>query len=204
MRTVLTVFAMRDFENCVDDGAFFNRILARLYVTYRLPGLPLYFVNFRPSTFAYDFNKIKEMRTHADAPYSMVMDRYGSSPYLVEPPEIREDMRVDPDCFPYLAAMEADLEARGIRWIVALMPAMPAWINHYDPGGERDADWRRAMKATLTSPNTVLIDGEEGPLRETHHFTDPSHLHWNNVPQFTRWIFAKVNGTLDDVLETGV
>lgn len=187
--TVVSVFAMRDFEDCDGDGAFFSPTLARLHVLDGWPGLPLYFVNFRPKHFLQDVLRIKGMRSGEDGKNPLVMDAFGSGP-LDLAPDIREDVVFDVSCIPHLARMERDLADRGVRWIVALMPPMPSWIDRYDPGGARDREWRRAVRETLSSPNTTLVDGAEGPFGDDRFFTDPAHFNWTHVPDLTRWIFG--------------
>jgi hypothetical protein len=69
---------------------------------------------------------------------------------------------------------------------------MPAWIDAYDTEGERDQAWRDSVASHLNAPNTILIDGRDRRPAQDYLFSDPAHLHWSSVPDFTRWIFEQV------------
>ncbi len=192
VNTVLSVFSMRDFEQCADDGAFFNAAAARRYVFDGWPSWYLYFKNFRPGSFLWDVRHIRDMRNGRDILRPLTMDRWGSGPLRITPPDIRNDVRPTDDCFEHLEAIEREMEARKVRWIVVLLPPMPAWIDAYDTNGERDQAWRDSVASHLNAPNTILIDGRERRPAQDYLFSDPAHLHWSSVPDFTRWIFQQV------------
>ncbi len=191
-KVVLSVFAMRDFEDCSGDPAFFDPVAAHRYVIDRKSIWHLYFQNFRPRSFFDDVRHIRDLRSGADVRFTMVMDRFGSSPLFLRPPEIRENIFPTQDCFEQLERMAHDLDLRGITWVVVLMPTMRAWIKAYDPGASRDSAWRDAVKARLRGTSAVLLDGNDGPPVQDRDFTDPSHLHWDSVPRFNLWIFDKL------------
>ncbi|WP_181707058.1 hypothetical protein [Chthonobacter rhizosphaerae] len=193
VKTVVSIFAMRDFEACAGDGAFFPETLVRLFLFENWPGLPVYFINFRPRPFLGSVRKIKEMRSGELDRAPLVMDAYGSGP-LEGPPVPWQDVQVDQACLDNLARMEAELAARGVRWIVVMFPPMPMWLESFDPDGSRDRAWRRQVETTLVSSNTVLIDGAEAGLTDVNSFADPAHLNWPQVPRFTRWIFQQADG----------
>jgi hypothetical protein len=192
-RVVLSIFAMRDFERCEGTGAFFNTRDAEAYVFEDQEAWHLYFQNFTPLSFVRDALALPSMRSGAATHAPLVMDKYGSGPLEITPPEIRNDVRTTPDCFDHLSAMARELKARGIAWVVVLFPPMPAWIAHYDPGAVRDGAWREAVAERLAGTGTTLIDGRGGPMFEDRHFTDPAHLHWAYTPAFTRWIFGRLD-----------
>ncbi|WP_181707055.1 hypothetical protein [Chthonobacter rhizosphaerae] len=191
VKTVVSLFAMRDFETCGGDGAFFRPELLDLYVFERWSGLPVYFINFRPRPFLASVRHIKEMRTGELERTPLVMDAYGSGPLDV-PPETWGDVKIDPACMAHLARMEKDLSERGVRWIVVLFPPMPSWLERHDPTGARDLAWRREVASKLAAPSTVVVDGRDAGLKDVNFFTDPAHLNWKQVPDFTRWIFERV------------
>jgi hypothetical protein len=192
VRTVVTVFAMRDFDDCRGDGAFFDADDARRYVFDRMPGWPLYFKNFRPWTFAKDVVRVPAMRSGADSLAPMVMDRYGSGPLRIEPPDVRGDMAYTRACLDRLEKAARDLKARKVDWVVVLMPPMPAWIAAFDLGGRRDAAWRAAVAARLDGTGALLLDGARSPIDADRQFTDPTHLHWDSVPILTTWIMDEM------------
>jgi hypothetical protein len=191
VRTVLTVLAMRDFESCAGDGRLFAQQLGEGMMFEGWPEWLVYFVNFRPMRLLRTARNIKAMRSGQDADSTLVMDHFGSGPLTLTPPDPREDVTVSADCYPHLEQMERNLEQRNIRWIVVLMPPMPAWTARYDPGGERDAAWRAKITETLHSSNTVLIDARKSPFLSDRHFVDPAHYNWRYAASFTRWIFEE-------------
>jgi hypothetical protein len=188
VEVVLSVFAMRDFEGCADDGAFFDTDEARRYVIERKPAWHLYFLNLRPLRFLEDAVRIRAMRTGANSAGPLVMDRFGSGPLTITPPEIRADVRPTPDCYGRIKRMAREIEARGVKWVVVLMPPMPAWLDAYDPGGVRDRAWRDAVARHLRGTKALLMDAQRGPPVENRDFVDPAHFHWASVPAFTRWV----------------
>ncbi len=192
-RVVMSVFAMRDFERCTGSGAFFDMRDAKAYVFGSSEAWHLYFQNFTPLSFLRDVVALPGMRSGATVQAPLVMDKYGSGPLEITPPDIRSDVRTTPDCFEHLSGMARELKARGIGWVVVLFPPMPAWIAHYDPGAVRDRAWREAVAERLAGSGATLIDGRGGPAFEDRHFTDPAHLHWAYTPAFTRWIFSRLD-----------
>ncbi|MDF3073758.1 MAG: hypothetical protein K0S54_1425 [Alphaproteobacteria bacterium] len=191
VRTVVTVMAMRDFESCQGDGQLFNATLGEGMMFEGWPEWLVYFVNFRPLRLWRTARNIKDMRAGADPDSTLVMDQFGSGPLTMTTPDPRDDVEVSPQCYPHLQRMAQSLERRHVRWVVVLMPPMPAWLDRYDPGGKRDAAWRARVAAALAAPNTVLIDASNGPLRTDQYFVDPAHYNWRYAASFTRWIFEQ-------------
>jgi hypothetical protein len=70
VRTVVTVVASRDFEQCsAPREHFFSEALAAAYVFDGLPSFPIYLANFKPHKFLADVLRIKQMRM--DSPYRL-------------------------------------------------------------------------------------------------------------------------------------
>jgi hypothetical protein len=193
VKNVVSVVAMRDFENCTSSPAFFDRATARRYVFDGWPAWELYFLNFRPKVLLRDVISIQAMRSGSDVRNSLDMDRYGSGPLLITPPEIRGNVATTPECFDHLEAMARDLAARNVGWSVVLLPPMPAWLRAYDPAGVRDREWRQAVAQRLERTGATLVDGRGGPATDDRHFSDPAHLHWSSVPMFSTWIFQQIS-----------
>lgn len=191
VRTVVTVLAMRDFEQCEGDGRIFSRFLGEAVLFEGVPEWLVYFVNFRPLHLIKDVRRIRDMRRGAIPDATLAMDHFGSGPLTLRPPDPRDDVAVAEECFAHLRAMEKKLEARHVQWMVVLLPPMPAWLERYDPAAARDGAWRDRVAATLVSPNTVLIDASRSPFRANRHFVDPAHYHWRYAASFTRWIFEQ-------------
>jgi hypothetical protein len=192
VRTVVSVFAMRDFDDCRGTGAFFDPEDARRYVFDGKPGWPLYFKNFRAWTLLKDAGRIQAMRTGADTFAPLVMDAYGSGPLTSEPPDVRGDMEYTGACLARVEAMARDLQARGVTWVVVLLPPMPAWIAAFDPGGVRDAAWRDGVAERLAGTGAVFLDGRKSPIDDDRRFSDPAHLNWRHVPILMTWLMDEL------------
>ena len=121
------------------------------------------------------------------------MDSYGSGPFTLSEPEIREDFQLDPTCLDHLSAMSESLSLRGINFIVVLLPQMPAWRDAYDSGGARDAEFRTAVSRRLDGTRTVLIDAQQGLHLRDDHFTDHAHLQWTSVPLLMRYLITQLD-----------
>lgn len=186
VKHVMTVFGMRDFENCRDRPDFFPETWLKLNLFHGVPAAPLYFVNFRPRPFAGMVLKIKEERQGGKRP--IVMDPWGSGPFE-DAPQSWVDIPQDPACLDALAGMKADLAARGLHWIVVLFPEMPMWRDRFDPDSRRDRAWRDRVTRVAAGPNVTVLDASEAGLTDVAFFTDPAHLNWPQAARFTRWIF---------------
>jgi hypothetical protein len=196
VKTVMTVFSMRDFSSCsTSPTAFFKPEDARGYVFERDPAWHLYLKNLRPIPFVRDVIDLPAMRSGADIMGPLVMDEYGSGPVSIPEPEIRQNVELDPTCLDHLSAMSESLARRGVNFIVVLLPVMPAWRDAYDPGGVRDAEYRSAVASRLASTQTVLIDAERGLHLRNENFTDPAHLQWRSVPQFMDYLISRLDLT---------
>lgn len=193
VRMVLSVISMQDFQNCRDDGHFFDTDISRSYIFDHESPMYIYFTNFRPMPFLKDVLKIREMRDGTREREPLVMDRYGSGPYTLRPPEIRNDRHVTPECITQVRKLASELKERGVIWAVVLLPPMPAWLKAYDPDGARDLAWRRETTEHLQGTGAIVLDGREGPAFRDADFTDPDHLHWSSVPAFTRWVFRRLD-----------
>ncbi len=192
VRTVLSVFAMRDFESCEGTGNFFDTSEARRYIFERQPSWYLYFKNFRPVGFIQDIIHLPDMRSGADLRNTMKMDRFGFTELSIEPPEIRGDNRVSADCLQFVESTARDLNNRGVQWVVVLLPPMPSWVDAYDPGGARDQAWRANIANRLDGTGAILLDGASDLPLQDANFTDPAHLHWESVPILMNWMLDKL------------
>lgn len=195
-RTVLVVLAMRDFRSCAGDGAFFDRRTALRYVDRQDDGRLLYLLNFRPTPFLTAALGTPRIEGQAPGTSLLDMDRFGSGPILVRPPDIREDVAVDPGCLPHLRAMASEMRSRDRGIVVVLMPPMPAWIAAYDPGGVRDGAWRRAVHAALDGTGALLLDGVAFGAADAA-FTDPAHFHWEELSAFMDWLRPRLPSVAD-------
>lgn len=189
VRTVLGVFAMRDFAECATNPTeFFDRDDAGRYIFDKAPSWHLYVKNFRPKSFFKDVIELPEMRTGENAPEALNMDRYGWTPLHIDIPEVRHDVIMDPTCLRALSAMSTSLTRRGVRFISVLLPPMPSWLERYDPNGVRDRRYRRSVATALDPSRAVVIDAAEALRPDDEYFTDPAHIHPDSVPGFTRFV----------------
>ncbi|UEM06778.1 hypothetical protein JL101_030255 (plasmid) [Skermanella rosea] len=194
VKTVLSVFSMRDFEACsAGENAFFRPEDARDYVFGGSPGWHLYFKNFRPGAFLRDALTLADMRSGENIHAPLVMDAYGSGPLLLPEPDIRENVSVDPACLRHLRNMSKELSRRGVEFVVVLLPPMPGWIAAYDPGGFRDGAFRSEVSRHLERTGALLIDAAKGLALTDKDFTDPAHLQWTSVPAFMDHLISQMD-----------
>src|SRR4051812_7077496 len=106
VKSVITVFSMRDFSSCsTSPTAFFKPEDARGYVFDGKPAWHLYLKNLRPASFVRDVINLPAMRAGAGNSAPLVMDEYGSGPLTLPEPEIRQNVELDPTCLDHLSAM---------------------------------------------------------------------------------------------------
>jgi hypothetical protein len=196
VKTVLSIVSMRDFSKCSSSPtAFFDPEDARGYVFEGQSGWHLYYKNFRPAAFVRDVISLPGRRSGETSYGSLVMDKYGSGPVTLASPEIRENFEFDRSCLTHLKSMSDSLARRGITFVVVLLPLMPAWRDAYDPGGDRDAEFRSAVAEQLASTRTVLIDPQKGLKLKNENFTDHAHLQWSSVPLLMQYLIAQLERT---------
>jgi hypothetical protein len=194
VKSVMSVFSMRDFSACsTSPTAFFRREDAESYVFGRDPAWHLYLKNLRPMAFTRDVIDLPAMRSGENISAPLVMDAYGSGPLTLPNSEIRENFELDPSCLDHLSAMSESLSRRGIGFIVVLLPQMPAWRDAYDPSGARDAEFRAAVSRRLDGTRTVLIDAQRELHLRNDQFTDHAHLQWDAVPLLMRYLITQLD-----------
>ena len=115
--------------------------------------------------------------------------------YARDVPEIRENFEFERSCLTHLKSMSDSLARRGVDFVVVLLPLMPAWRDAYDPGGDRDAEFRSAVAEQLASTRTVLIDAQKGLRFRNEDFTDHAHLQWSSVPLLMQYLIAQLERT---------
>lgn len=187
VRTVLGVFAMRDFAECATNPTeFFDRHDAARYIFDKSPSWHLYVKNFRPRSFIKDVLKLPAMRAGDN------MDGYGWLPLHIDIPEVRDDVIMAPSCLEALSAMSKNLARRGVRFIVVLLPPMPSWLERYDPNGVRDLRYRQFVATALDPSQAVLIDAAKALRPDDTYFADPAHIHPDSVPSFMRFVIDEI------------
>jgi hypothetical protein len=187
VNTVLTVMSPRDFKRCSpNDTAFFDDDLAGWYIFGKQTAAPVYLQALGSSRFL--------QALFAGATGRPKWDPYGTHPmHAKRKTDIPLAWDPEPACFAALGELERLAESRGARLVVATFPTMPSWAKTYDPDGRTMAAWHAALRATLRSPRTVLVDGSELHFADDA-FADPLHLLWSHTDELTEHI-AK---SLDD------
>lgn len=192
VRTVLGVFAKRDFAECAANPTeFFDRHDAARYVFDKSPSWHLYVKNFRPRSFFKDV-LLPQMPTGDNGQQALNMDGYGWWPLHINIPEVRDNVIMDPTCLRALSAMSNNLARRGVRFIVVLLPPMPSWLERYDPNGVRDLRYRQFVATALDPSQAVLIDAAKALRPGDKFFADPAHIHPDSVPSFMRFVIDEL------------
>lgn len=182
--TVMSVFAMRDFSRCGSEPTeFFDAKEAGEYIFQRRNLWHLYFKNFRADEF---------LKYVLNPPNLQEMDRYGWWPVYWHPDPLA-DVTVDKTCFAHLRRLSDTLAARGVDFIVMLIPPMPTWLNHFDRDGRRDQAYRAAVSAHIHPEHTVLIDTAHGLRLGDDDFADPAHIKGTSVPILMRYLLHKLD-----------
>ncbi len=183
VKTVLSVFAMRDFSECASNPTeFFDINEVGKYIFERHSLFYLYLKNFRPVPF---------LRFALNPPRTET-DQYGWAP-LELAPDARKDVSLDKTCLTHLRRMSENLAQRNIDFVAVLLPPMPAWLNQYDPDGARDRAYRFAVAAHIDPEHTLLIDAGKELKLANEHFTDPAHLQRDSVALLMQHIQKRVD-----------
>jgi hypothetical protein len=184
IRTVVTVVAPRDFEQCSGTREkFFSTDLADAWVFAGMTPFPIYLANFRPGSFARDVIRIKKLRTEVASEHSMVMDGYGTSPLQRVgdwwPPPV-----LTASCFAALAELERIVNRRGAALIVATLPLHPEWTARFDPQGTLFAAFEARLRGSLASRSTLFVNAAA-----THdpawRYADSVHLLHDSASAFS-------------------
>lgn len=189
--TVLSIIAVRDFEECPSqETAFFDEGTAQRYIFGKSVPWHLYLTNMRPTAFAQDIIRLRRMRLDPSNWATLRMDAYGSSPMTgrirwMPPP------RFDERCFAALTQLEEIVRAQGARLVIASVPTMPRWRQTFDPDGAITADFRRRLRQALKDPTTLFIDAEAFTASDDA-FADPVHLIGDAVAGFNRLIIQRM------------
>jgi hypothetical protein len=187
IHTVLTVLSPRDFEACSTSAStFIEPALADAYLADEVPELWVYFRNFRPESFIRDIVQLPVRRKQ-----ELVFDQFGSGPITTDKPQLRYPFRPEPNCYRELRSLATELREKGIQLLVATFPIMPEWARHHDPDGVTQRDFLRNVQEALADTHAILIDGQTKYIIPTSAFTDPVHLQWPQVGDFTRFIWEE-------------
>ena len=185
--TVLTILSPRDFEACSTSAtSFIEPDLTESYFAGDVPDLWIYFRNLRVESFIRDVFKLSARRER-----ELVFDRFGSGPLTTDEPQLRNTFAPEPSCYRELHDLATELDDRDVQLLVVTLPVMPEWANQYDPGGTIRRNFLRNVKAALAETRALLIDGQTKYALPTVAFTDPVHLQWPRVADFTRFIWRE-------------
>jgi hypothetical protein len=202
-RTVITIVAGVDFENCTTTPkAFFDARMAEkfLYNEYSSIGLWLYYRNFRPISFLQD---IWQRRAR-----EIVFDAFGSGPLTTDGPNFQHPFmrpyKPQAACFEELRGMAKDLRERGIQFIVVTIPTMPRWAKDYDPEGEMRTAFLSNVRSAVSGTGAILVDAAISYSLPNEAFTDPAHLQWRETARFTRFVWEQARQLGAQLLATTV
>lgn len=194
VRTVVTIVAPRDFEECARPReAFFPAPLAAAYIFQSMPALPVYFSHFRPQKFFLDAWRIKHMRNAADGVAPLVMDAYGSGP-LRTPVDWLPEPVFDNTCFEALHELERVANARDARLVVATIPLQPAWGRKHDPDGRLVRAFEARIQTTVTNASTIVLTGAPATLQHA----DAVHYLWDSAQRYSQHLASRLSAALDD------
>jgi hypothetical protein len=187
-RTVITIVAGIDFENCTTTAkAFFDAKMAEnfLYNEDSSIGLWLYYRNYRPISFLQD---VWQRRAR-----EIVFDAFGSFPLRRDGPDFQHPFmrpyKPQAACFEELRGMAKDLRERGIQFIVVTFPTMPRWAKDYDPEGELRTAFLSNVRTAVSGTGAILVDAAISYSLPTEAFADPAHLRWPETGRFTRFVW---------------
>jgi hypothetical protein len=185
IHTVLTVISPYDMEVCsTTPAAFFEPRIADSYFASSIPDMWIYFRNFRVDSFIRDIIELPSRRQ-----VELIYDRFGSGPLTVDKPRLWFPFRPEPSCYRELRSLALDLKAKNVQFLVVTFPVMPDWTIHYDPLSETQNAFHKDVQSALVDTGTVFVDAQASYHLPTSAFTDPAHLQWPYVADFTRYIW---------------
>jgi hypothetical protein len=202
IHTVMTVLGPRDMEVCsTTPAAFFEPQLADSYFAGTIPDLWIYLRNLRPASFIRDIIHLPIRRQR-----ELIYDEYGAGPLTVGKPDPWYPFNPEPSCYRELRNLATDLRGRNVQFLVVTFPVMPEWTRLHDPLTKTQRSFHEDVHAALADTGAILIDAQANYLLPTSAFTDPAHLQWPYVADFTRYIWseARRGGARLPPLDTGL
>jgi hypothetical protein len=185
IHTVLTVLNPRDMEVCsTTPSAFYEPTLADAYLNGSVPDFWVYFRNLRAESFIRDIVQLPVRRQQ-----ELVYDRFGSGPITRNNPQLWYPFNPELSCYRELHSLATELSAKGVQFIVATLPVMPDWTKHHDPEAQTQRGFLADIETALSGTGAFLVDGQTKHPLPTPAFTDPAHLQWPVVADFTRFIW---------------
>ncbi len=185
IHTVMTILSPRDMEVCsTTPSAFFEPKVADAYFESTIPDLWIYFRNLRAESFISDIVHLPNRRQ-----VELIYDQFGSGPLTVDKPDLWFPFVPEPSCYRELRNLAVDLKARNVQLLVVTFPVMPDWTKHHDPLAETQTSFLRDVQSAVADTGAILVDAQTSYRLPTSAFTDPVHLQWPQVADFTRYIW---------------
>jgi hypothetical protein len=185
IHTVMTVLSPRDMEVCsTTPAAFFEPKVADSYFEGTIPDLWIYFRNLRAESFIGDIVHLPRRRQ-----VELIYDQFGSGPLTVDKPNLWFPFVPEPSCYRELRSLAVDLRARNVQFLVVTFPVMPDWTRQHDPLAETQNSFHKDVQAALADTGAILVDAQTNYRLPTSAFTDPVHLQWPHVADFTRYVW---------------
>jgi len=189
VKTVMTIVAPRDFEQCSQgDRTFFDRDQAASYVFGHGSPFLIYATNFRPLPFFKDAVAVARRRSDIAVPGgSVVMGPFGAGPiegHIDEAIDWPPPAVLDKECFRALTAFEQFLKGRGLEFIVIRFPTRPSLRPKGDSQREIEDNFDRQLRESLHAETTMLIPGRTLLDDHTDYF-DNVHFSWHGAQAFS-------------------
>ena len=187
IHTVITILGAWDVEQCSTmPTAFFDPKIADSYFDGKVPDLWIYFRNLRARSFFERYCQPAE-QTRGE----LIYDQFGSGPLTVDEPRLWFPFNPEPNCYRELRNLAVELRARNVQFLVVTFPVMPDWARHHDPLAKTQTSFHKDVHAALADTGAILVDAQTKYRLPTSDFTDPMHLQWPNVAEFTRYVWEE-------------
>lgn len=186
--TLLVVYHIRDFENCrASRREFVNPIYLNGYITGAIPRWLPYVTGFHPEHL---FNEARRLQKEKSDPLPARRDEFGGE-VLTKVYDWNPAPSVDESCYDAVTDLEAVAREHDLRLIIATLPPKPSWLDEFDPDGTLQDEWITRLKAHITDPDTIFVDGRDFPVTDDQ-FADPVHLIDPYHTAYSRFVAASI------------
>lgn len=186
--TLLVVYHIRDFEMCRgNQREFVNPIYLKGYLTGSIPRWLPYITGFHPKHLLDEARRLRKEKTD---PFPIRPDEYGGA-VLTKVYDWNPAPSVDESCYEAVSEVEALARKKGLRLAIATLPPQPSWLAEFDPDGSMQDEWITRLKAQLSDPDTIFIDGRDFPVTD-EQFADPVHLIDPYHTEYSRFVASAI------------
>jgi hypothetical protein len=186
IHTIMIVLHPRDMAMCsTTPSAFFEPAVADSYFAGHLPESWIYLRNFRLESF------IRDIVRRPGLQEELVFDQFGSGPLTNDRPRLWFPFRPEPNCYRELRSLATEMREKSVQLVVVTFPVMPEWAKHHDSDGATQRGFLKDVQAAIAETGAILVDGQTKYILPTEAFTDPAHLQWPQVADFTRFVWEE-------------